>query len=141
MEKPKLIPQIYAYAVCLTTVITFLICITNMVNALIDMGDPIHAQSSYMAERSSNLASFELYKADMLKSTRSDGTASNANYAPDDKTLHAMYETARQEKISSEMHQIRRSLVVDGLLICICIVLFITHWMWIRRYSVAEKVN
>jgi Cu/Ag efflux pump CusA len=73
----------------------------------------------------------------MMKSTKSEGEGKNA-YVPDDRTLHSMYETARQDKINSEMHQIKRSLVVDTLLIVICIGLFVTHWRWVRKLSKSE---
>ena len=135
MEKPKLIPQIYGYAVCLVSVITFLICITSIVNSLIDLSDPLHANSSYMAEKSASLASYDLYKIETLKSVKSETGTTSASYVPDDKTLHSMYETAKAEKILSETHQIYRTVVVNSLLIVICIVLFITHWRWIRKLS------
>jgi hypothetical protein len=135
MEKPKLIPQIYGYLVCLVTVITFLISLTTLVNALIDRTDPMYANSSYMAEKSSNLASFEIYKADLMKSTKGETDATKSSYVPDDKTLRAMYETARAEKIRSELHQINRTIIVDCFLIVICFILFLTHWRWMRKLN------
>lgn len=119
-------------------VITFLVNITQIVNALIDMGDPLHAGNSYLAEKDKSLASFELYKAETMKNLKTEGGASQSqSYIPDDKTLQAMYSTARQEKINSEMHQIRRELIVNKLLIVISILLFITHWRWVRKIVAA----
>jgi hypothetical protein len=137
MEKPKLIPQIYGYAVCLVSVITFLISVTVMVNSIIDLSDPLHANSSFMAEKSASLASYDLYKVETLKSVKTDAGTTTSSYLPDEKTLHSMYETARADKIRSETHQIIRTVVVNSLLIIICIVLFITHWRWMRKLSVA----
>ena len=56
MEKPKLVAQIYGYLVCLVTVITLLISITSLINSVIDMGDPLHAGSSFQSEKSAHLA-------------------------------------------------------------------------------------
>jgi len=129
MEKPNRIPQVYGYAVCLVTVITFLICATDFVNAFIDKGDPFHTNS--FGKDASNLASFEIYKMDLLKTTKGDADPSKVSL-PDDKTLREMYQTAKDEKIRSEMHRINKSLAVDSILIILCILLFTTHWRWMR---------
>jgi len=139
MEKShRIAAQIYGYTVCLVVVITFLISVTSLVNAIIDLGDPLHAGSSFGAEKSLSLASFENYKMDILKSTQKEGETSKAAYIPDDQTLRAMFEAAKAEKIQSAKHQANRSIIVDSMLIVICLVLFGTHWMWMRKLARAE---
>jgi hypothetical protein len=136
MEKPQRVAQIYGYMVCLVAVITFLICVTMLVNAIIDLGDPLH--SGWTASGSPSLASFHNYKMDILKSSQKEGESAKAAYVPDDQTLQAMYEAAKDDKIQSARHEANRSIIVSGLLIVICIVLAWTHWRWMRKLSKAE---
>jgi len=132
MEKQHRIAHIYGYAVCLVTVITFLISVTSLVNAIIDRGDPLHVVI-FSRSGTPSLASFENYKMDVLKSPQKE-----AAYVPDDQTLHTMYEAAKAEKIQSVQHRTRRAIIVDSMLIVFCVVLFGTHWRWMRKLSKAE---
>jgi len=131
MEKQNRIPQIYGYAVCLVTVVTFLISVTTLMNAVIDLSDPLHADGRFRGAPS--LASFENYKMDVLKSPQAE-----LAYIPDDQTLRAMYESARDDQIQSVKHWALRSIIVSGLLIVLCVVFFGTHWRWMRRLAKAE---
>lgn len=139
MEKTYRVQQIYGYLVCLVAVITFLISITQLVNSLIDLSDPIHAGWAPM--NSPSLASYENYKMDILKSTGKADESSKAAYVPDEQTLRAMYQSAREDKIQTEKHRAFRSIIINSLLVVICIVLFITHWQWIRKLSKLEAVS
>jgi hypothetical protein len=132
MDKPiKSGAQIYGYTVCLVAVITFLICITNLVEALMERQDPLHAGWSQPGTPS--LASFENYKMDILKSVPSGDAAKGTSYVPDDATLRAMYQSAKDDKIRAELHRSGRTLVVSSLVLVISIALFITHWMWMKK--------
>jgi hypothetical protein len=136
MDKPQRMPQVYGYLVCLVAVITFLICASTLVYAILDLGDPIHA--GFTPAGSPSLASFENYKMDILKSTPKDGEAARLAYIPDDQTLRAMYEAARNDKIQFILHESNRTIVIDAILIIICVVLFVTHWRWVRKLSKVE---
>jgi hypothetical protein len=136
MEKTHRVAQIYGYLVCLVAVITFLISISQLVNSLIDLGDPIHA--GWTPESAPSLASYENYKMDILKSTSKTGEAATAAYVPDEQTLHVMYQAARDNKIQLEKHRAVRSIIINGLLVVICVVLFTTHWMWMRKLAKLE---
>jgi hypothetical protein len=46
-----------------------------------------------------------------------------------------MYEAAKSNKIQSVKHRTKREMMVNGLLIVICVVLFITHWRWVQKIS------
>ncbi len=132
-EKKSKMPPIYGYLVCLVAVITFLFCIASLVNAIMDMSDPMHADS-YRPAGSENLASYDLYKLDVMKSLSDKEGA----YIPDEVTLKAMYEAAKDEKLNKVNHRSMNSIMVSGILIVISIVLFITHWMWMRRLRKRE---
>ena len=138
MEKSRKVgAQIYGYAVCLVAVITFLISITTLVNAIIDLSDPIHA--GFYPPGSPSLASFEIYKMDMLKSASSGNAEASTAYIPDDDTLRAMYGAAKDDKIQSTRHRAKQNIIIGGLLMVICIVLFVTHWTWMQRIARAES--
>jgi hypothetical protein len=128
MEKQNKAPLIYGYAVCLVTVITFIICVAGMVNAIIDLGDPLHAERDF--SKSPSLASFENYKMDLLTSSEKE-----LSFVPDDETLKAMYESAKDDKLQGVKHRAIRNIMVNGLLIVICIIIFWTHWRWMQKLT------
>ena len=132
MEKSQKVgAQIYGYAVCLTAVITFLISITTLVNAVLDLGDPLHA--GWTPPGAPSLASFENYKMDILSTIpKSEGSAS-ASYIPDDQTLKGMFEAAKNDKIQSSRHNSIRNVMIGGILMVLSTILFITHWRWMRK--------
>jgi hypothetical protein len=134
MEKSQKIgAQIYGYTVCVVAVIAFLISVTTLVNAIIDLQDPIHGGMWF--PQGPSLASYENYKMDILKSLQKGDESSKASYVPDDQTLRAMYEAARTDKIQSVKHQSNKSIIVGSLLIFICVILFVTHWRWVRKLN------
>lgn len=132
MEKKSKVPLVYGYAVCIAAVITFLISAASMVNAIIDLGDPMHAV--YVSAGSPSLVSFENYKMDILKSPEKEQA-----YVPDEQTLKAMYQAAKDDRVQLANHRSNRSLIVSGMLILICIVLFATHWRWMQKLSKTES--
>ena len=125
MEKQSKSPQIYGYAVCLVAVITFLIAVTGTIFAIMDLGDPLYASNNY---NKTSIASFENYKMDILKSQ-----AEIETWAPDDATLKAMYESEKDDRIRRVKHNSMRSIYINGVLLLISVVLFLTHWRWMRR--------
>ncbi len=134
MGKPKRVgAQIYGYTVCVVAVITFLISTGNFVNSVMDLQGPIHA--GYTREGEPSLASFENYKMDILRSMPRGNEAAGASYIPDDNTLREMYEAARNDKVQLEVHKANRNMTISGLLIIICVILFVTHWRWMNKIT------
>ncbi|MGA9115711.1 MAG: hypothetical protein WB626_02940 [Bacteroidota bacterium] len=131
MDKPSRMPQVYGYLVCLTAVITVLICISSLVYAVLDLSDPLVA--GYIHGGNPSLASYENYRMDILKSFAREGDAAKTSLIPDEKTLRAMYEAAREDWIRRVEHEARRTIMIDIILILICVVLFATHWRWVRK--------
>ena len=81
------------------------------------------------------MASFENYKLDVLKSFQKGDDTNKSNYAPDDQTLHVMYEAAKADKIQSVRHRANGNIIIGGLLVTICAILFVTHWRWLRKLN------
>lgn len=135
MEKPNRMPQIYGYLICLVAVITFIICLANIIPSIIDLGDPMHSRSMYASQNTPSLASFENYKMDVLKSVNKEGAGETQAYIPDDATLRAMYESAKADVVQTVVHNSIRTIVVSGIILLVSVVLFITHWNWMKRLS------
>jgi len=135
MEKPHRMAQIYGYTVCLVAVIAFIICVAQIVTSIIDMGDPLHAQGIFVMAGTPSLASFENYKMDILKNSKNDEQKTGSNWTPDDQTLRSMYQAARNDRINQANHISFRSIITNGLIILISIILFTFHWLWMRRLS------
>ena len=132
MEKStRIVSQIYGYAVCLVAVITFLISTTGLVTAIIDLGDPLH--SGYTQQGTPSLASYENYKADIMKSFQKETENNSTAITNSEQTFRTMYEAAKNDKIQSSRHQTQKTILISGLILIICIVLFFTHWKWMQR--------
>ena len=128
MEKKHKIMQVYAVIICVVTVITFLISVSSIVSAMMDRSDPLHARRSEV-----NLSSYENFKMDVLKSTQKDQA-----YIPDDNTIKEMYQSAKNDKINTVLHQTNNIITVSGIIIVICIVLFISHWILLKKVTKQE---
>ena len=128
-EKSQKIQMIYGYAVCIVAVITFLISVTSVVYSLIDLTDPINAHRTYGKDAPS-LASYDNYKIDIIKSLDP-----KHDVDLDDTTLKSMYESAKSDAIAKVKHGAYRTIIVNSLLLLICIVLFTTHFIWMKKLS------
>ena len=126
MEKKRNIIQVYAIIVNVVAIITFIIALSSFVSALIDKSDPLYT-SSY---NETDLSSFEKYKLDVLSNTEKD-----ASYIPDDESIRSMYDDAKQEKVNKVNHSSFRTMMVSGLVIVFCIILFAFHWWLAKKYS------
>jgi hypothetical protein len=134
MEEPVRTGAIvYGYGVCLVAVITFLISTTGLVAAILDLGDPIHA--GFTPPGSPSLASYENYKLDVMKSIQQSEAGNKQQYMPDETTLKAMYESARNEKIMKVQFDAKKSILLSSLMILIAVILFAAHWKWMQRMN------
>jgi hypothetical protein len=122
MGKTKNLTQIYGYLVCLVSIIVFLTCITSIINAVIDKTDPLY--STYDSQQ---LATFEVYKLEQMKSFNTKDPEIKKEL-PSDAQLRNIYNDIRQEKINRVVFQSNKSIIVSSSLILLCIILFWTHW-------------
>ena len=130
MEKKRKVIQVYALIVCIVSIITFIICMAILVSAIIDRGNPIYSGYSQV-----DLSSFENYKMEVMKSIEKDQA-----YIPDDEAIKKMYEAAKDEKINKVLHNSKSDIIVTGLLIIFCIILFILHWWMLKKHGKDEEV-
>ena len=107
-----------------------IITISILVAALIDRGEP------FAGRYDQNLTSFENFKMSVLQNTQKDQA-----YIPDDATLQKMYESARNERINSVMHQTYRDIVVSSLVTAFALILFVVHLWLMRKLSRVKKIE
>ena len=129
MEKSGRAWQWYGYAVCLTAVITGLICVAGVIDHAFDLSNPLAGERS-----DGSLSSFEAYK--VTRERRPVPLDQRA--APDtmsDVALRTRYEALRSDRVTERTFRAGKGLVTNLILLGIAVVLFVTHWRWLRRMS------
>ena len=136
------IAQVYGYAVCFITVIVILISIKSVVDAVIDLSDPIRAESGGYGRSGRSLGNFELYKLDARREPRPPMTVAGPPKAQadslSDTELRRLYEAEREQAIGNVRFRAMRTLIGSGLLILVALILFVVHWRWLRTRDVAS---
>ncbi|HEU4563453.1 MAG TPA: hypothetical protein VFS05_02345 [Gemmatimonadaceae bacterium] len=146
MPRPNLVAQLYGYLVCLVAVITFLVSANSLVNNAYDLADPLYAQR-YGRDVP---PSFALYREEVLAgriaggpparptAPAAEGQQPAARPLPTDAELREMYDALRADKIRTVRHQSLRAVTTSALLIVVSILLFVTHFLWMRRLRATE---
>src|SRR3954464_11857098 len=100
------IAQVYGYAVCFITVIVILISIKSVVDAVIDLTDPIRAESGAYGRSGLSIGNFELYKLDARREGRMSVAggpgpvkAQPADSSLSEADLRRLYEAERDQAI------------------------------------------
>lgn len=83
--------QVYGYIVCIVAIITFLITVSGSIHALIDLSDPESSVSGDIRSEKPRLASFEIYKMDVMAEFKSTDGKVDTTVIPGEVTLRAMY--------------------------------------------------
>lgn len=131
MEKKRKVIQVYALIVSIVAIVTFIISFIILVGAVIDRSDPVNSGHSR-----NDLSSLESYKMQIMKSVDKDQA-----YIPTDDEIRKMFDAAKEEKVNRVLHRTKRDLIVTGLLIVLSIVLFVSHWAIIKKYSKLEETS
>jgi len=139
------IAQVYGYAVCFITVIVMLISIKSLVDAVIDLSDPIRADAGGYGRSGRSLSNFELYKLDARREPRLPASvAAPAKAQADslsDTDLRRLYEAEREQAIGNVKFRAMRTLIGNGLLIIVSLILFLVHWRWLRERDVVTAAS
>jgi hypothetical protein len=137
MNRFPWIAQVYGYLVCIVAVVTFLINASGFVDAAFDRANPLQGRGGYYGPDGGSLTSFEAYRATQTQG-RPTRVAPGVASGPESDTLtveqqRARYEVLRADRISQTSFGAMQRLVKHGLLMLVAIVLFATHWRWLRR--------
>ena len=132
--------QVYGYAVCFITVIVILFSIKSLVDAMIDLSDPIRADSGGYGRSGRSLSNFELYKLDARRDARLPSPVGAPAKAQTDSLsdtdLRRLYDAEREQAIGNVKFRAMRTLIGNGLLIIVAVILFLVHWRWLRERDV-----
>jgi hypothetical protein len=127
------IAQVYGYAVCFITVIVILISIKSVVDAVIDLSDPIRADTGGYGRSGRSLSDFELYK---LPGPAAAAPVKAQTDSMSDTDLRKLYDAEREQSIGNVKFRAMRTLIGNGLLIIVAVILFLVHWRWLRERDV-----
>lgn len=148
MERSNRIAQAYGYAVCFIAVVTLLFSSKSIIDASFDFSAPIRADR-YVGL---NLTSFDAYKRGRIErgthtrpgpvpqgTIAGPGGTDSASTSPfprlSDAELRRLYDDERADHVSNVRFRAMRSLVSSIIMVVIALVLFATHWRWLRRES------
>ncbi len=136
MTKPSWIQQVYGYAVCLVAIITMLVSSSNLVDAVFLRMNPIQASENRYGP-DENLTSFEGFRF-RRNEMRGQRMGPDTKLVPGDTVstaeLRRVFDALRADRVERMRYEANQRLVKHGLLILISIVLFGTHWRWLRNY-------
>jgi hypothetical protein len=124
-----------------------LISIKSVVDAVIDLSDPIRADSGGYGRSGRSLSNFELYKLDARREPRSSGPATAVAPAKvqtdslSDTDLRRLYDAEREQSTGNVKFRAMRTLIGDGLLIIVAVILFLVHWRWLRERDVVTAAS
>lgn len=141
MPRPPWIAPLYGYVVCIVAVITFLVSVMGLVDAIFERANPLYGRGGAYGPMGQSLTSFESFRASQRERTRTEppGSQRAASDTPSTAELRQHYETLRAERIEQGRFQATQRLVKHGLLMLAAVILFVTHWRWLRGQREAES--
>lgn len=136
MERPTWIAPLYGYVVCVVAVITFLISLSGFVDAAFERAYPLQSRGGAYGPMGQSLTSFEAFRSTNNERMRMETRAGPASPSdtPSTAELRVRYETLRAERIEAGRFWASQRLVKTGLLMVVAVVLFMTHWRWLRGF-------
>lgn len=146
MARPHLFAQIYGYAVCLTAVIVGLNVGHGAVQDAFDLADPLHAKQGWGQDVPPTFEEFLAQERGQIDNTNTppDPEAKDSVRATtplSDAQLRQIYQSRRDEIITTRHFQALKSLMANLLLLIAAIALFATHWRWLRRLPDASATT
>lgn len=131
MDRPRLVPQLYGYAVCLVCVITILISSNHLINGLFDTVSPEMSREVTFA--------IDSYRQRATMAPPGPGGEATvvAELVPDS-VWRARFEEDRTQRIAMVRYNGLRSVVSATLVLLIATAFFIGHWRWLRRIGQTE---
>lgn len=136
MDRPQRAPQLYAYGyiVCLIAVVTMLFSLNSLVRNAFDFANPNMSGEVTREFGSSSLeACRQRYLSRRDDQPQSGETGARAVQLPSDSALTAACREEKATRVEFVRYQAMKSMVTSGLMLLPAIVLFATHWLWLRR--------
>ena len=133
MDKSNRIAQLYGYTVCIIAVLTFLLSGSTFLESAMHRSDPL--TSDRFAYGQLDYSSFESWKASRESQAAMFDRISKeaARPAEPDSVLRPRYEEMRAAEIANARVRATQGMIRSGFALLAAIVLFVTHWVWLRR--------
>jgi hypothetical protein len=130
------IAPLYGYVVCVIAVITFLVNISGFVDSMFDRANPLGGRNNY-GPYGGSLTSFEAFQAtyENNRPMRTSPTPPAPGDTLTTEQLRVRYEALKNDRIETTRYQSMQRLVKHALLILLSLILFATHWIWLRRHK------
>lgn len=125
------IPRVYAYLACLVALITILICLNAIAFAAFDLSDPLHARGNLFEIRM--LSSLDNFRVETLAKVPA------GQQQPSEDAITSMFEAAREATVRTVRLQSMRTITASGLVLVVCLAVFIGHWHWAGRLTRTQK--
>ena len=136
MERPRLVPQLYGYAVCLVSVITMLIASAGTIDGIFDAATP--EMSRTVDHRFRTFESYKEHRIERLDRDRDRRSADTSIALPPDAELRRIYEDERRFELAHARYEGMRKIITSILVLLVAAALFAAHWRWLRRMNRAE---
>ena len=136
VDRPNRMAHLYGYTVCLISLVIALITLSSILNAAFDRANPLQSESPFGA----SLTSFESYKATYRREQAVFDRAEGAK--PDtlsDASLRTRYDALVRDRIALTRYRTGKSITIGLVFLVLSIVLFLTHWRWVRRLNGSQR--
>jgi hypothetical protein len=134
MSKQNITSQIYGYVVCLIAIVVFIGTMKDIVYTIIDCANMNNAKESPSILRES-YEKWLFHTQNYIRYSLKDVNAALAEKisVPNEQALKQIYESERQTALKNIQHTLYKSLVADSLGLLVSIIIFILHWIFVRR--------
>ncbi len=124
VDRPNRMAHLYGYTVCLISLVVALITLSSILNAFFDRANP----------------PFEGYKATYRREQAVFDRGQDAK--PDtvsEASLRARYDALVRDRIAATRYRTSKSITIGLIFLALAVVLFITHWRWVRRLDGVQR--
>ncbi len=120
MDRPNRMAHLYGYTV------------SSILNAFFDRANPLQSDNPF----GTSYTSFEGYKATYRREQAVFDRGEGAK--PDtlsEASLRARYDALVRDRIAATRYRTSKSITIGLIFLALAVVLFITHWRWVRRLN------
>ena len=136
MDRPSRVAQWYGYTVCLVAVVTGLLSINAVVGGAFTLTDPVRDE-----RYGPSISSFEAYQATQDRGRMLVPADSSRRPALSEAEQRSRFAALKADQIGRSRFEAMRSIVTSGILLVVALALFIGHWHWLHRQTLAANAG
>ena len=131
VDRPNRMAHLYGYTVCLISLVVALITLSSILNAFFDRANPLQSDNPF----GTSYTSFEGYKATYRREAVFDRAEGAKSDTLSEASLRARYDAIVRDRIAATRYRTSKSITIGFIFLALAVVLFITHWRWVRRLN------